>query len=150
MTRVLGAPQAVAMAMQLPVGAAAVLAVLRVTAGRPGGAAEVSAMAAAAPLTTPYVSASDLTILLLPVVWILSVARRDGFLAWEKLALLAGGLLPGLSAFSGQGFGINIGPVAPLIVLAAVLRRAGTMLPQPPKRSIGRFSPRFSRNVRPS
>ena len=132
LTRLAGAPQGLAMAAQVLVGGAAVLVVVRLAARRPGGAAEVSAMAAAAPLTTPYVFASDLTILLLPVVWMLSVARRDGFLAWEKLALLAGIVVPGVSAYLGQRFGVNIGPVAPLILLASVLRRTAAMPRQSP------------------
>lgn len=111
------------MAAQVLAGIAAVLAVLRVCARRPGGRAEASAMAAAAPLATPYVFAADFTILLLPLVWILSQARRDGFLAWEKLALLAAYAVPALSVYFGQSFGVNIGPLAPLIMLAAVMRR---------------------------
>jgi len=122
--QLIGVPGGVAMAAQVLAGIAAVLAVLRVCARRPGGRAEASAMAAAAPLATPYVFVADFTILLLPLVWILSEARRDGFLAWEKLALLAAYVAPALSAYFGQSFGMNIGPLAPLIMLAAVMRRA--------------------------
>ena len=122
--QLIGVPGGLAMAVQVLAGIAAVLAVLRVCARRAGGRAEASAMAAAAPLATPYVFVADFTILLLPLVWILSESRRDGFLAWEKLALLAAYVAPALSAYFGQSFGMNIGPLAPLIMLAAVMRRA--------------------------
>ncbi|MBP0466820.1 DUF2029 domain-containing protein [Roseomonas sp. PWR1] len=92
---------------------------------RPGGRAEMAAVAAGAPITTPFVFVYDLTLLLLPMAWILAEARRDGFLRWEKAGLVAAYFIPAASIVAGLSVAIGFGALAPAIMLALVLRRIG-------------------------
>lgn len=125
--QLLGAPRGVAMGVHLVVALGAVAAALWVVTRRPGGQGEVAAMAAAAPLVTPYVFVYDLPILLVPMFWCLAQARQAGFLAWEKFALATAIILPAPTMYIGQTFGISLGPIPAAIVLALVLRRAGIL-----------------------
>lgn len=123
MARSLGLPDGVAQALQVAAALAAVLAVVLASRRRHGGLAEVALVAAAAPLATPFVLSYDLVVLLLPSAWVLTQGLSGGFLAFEKAGLLAAWLLPGLSIALGLAGGVTIGPLAPLIVVALVLRR---------------------------
>ncbi|MEO3475269.1 glycosyltransferase family 87 protein [Roseomonas sp. CAU 1739] len=121
--RGLGMPRVAAYVVQICATAAATVAIVVALRPRPGGRAEVAAMAAAAPLMTPYVFGYDLTLLLLPLAWILAEARRDGFLPWEKLGLALAYVLPGVSIGFVLFAGVGIGPVAALLVFGLVMRR---------------------------
>ena len=85
----------------------------------------VVVMAAGAALVTPFVLVYDMTALLLPTVWLMARGRAGGFLPWEKAGLVAVILLPALAIWFAGSFGLSLGPVAPLIALLLVLRRAG-------------------------
>ncbi|MBR0672037.1 glycosyltransferase family 87 protein [Neoroseomonas soli] len=128
--RTLGVDRGLAYVVQGVVTLAAVLLVAAVARRRPGGRAEIAAMAAGAPLATPYIFAYDLTLLLLPVVWLWSEARRAGFLPWEKTGLVFGVATPAASIGLGLAYGVSIGPVAALIVLALVIRRINRLSPR--------------------
>jgi hypothetical protein len=123
MARSLGAGVAVAQGLQLAVTAGVLAALVLAIRHRPGGMAEVALVAAAAPLATPFILSYDMVVLLLPMAWLAAQARRDGFLPWEKTGLVAAYLLPGASIAAGVAGGVGIGPVAPAILLALVLRR---------------------------
>jgi hypothetical protein len=123
MAETLGLAVRPAQALQGAVALAIVLAVVLALRRRPGGMAEVALVAAAAPLATPFVLSYDLVLLLLPMAWVVARAREDGFRPWEKTGLLLAWLLPGLSLAAGSGAGVTIGPVAPAILVALVLRR---------------------------
>ncbi|MGA3401588.1 MAG: glycosyltransferase family 87 protein [Acetobacteraceae bacterium] len=75
-------------------------------------------------LTTPFVLDYDLTLLALPLAWLLSVGRRDGFLPWEKLGLAAGFVLPAVSRMLALGLDAPIAPFVLLALFALLLRRA--------------------------
>jgi hypothetical protein len=123
MARTLGFGAGAAQAVQLAVMVAAVAAVVWVARRRPGGRAEVAAVAAAAPLATPFVLSYDMVLLLLPTAWLVDAARRDGFRPWEKAGLVAAYLLPGVSLGLGVATGVGLGALAPALLLALVLRR---------------------------
>jgi hypothetical protein len=90
---------------------------------QPGGAGEVTLMAAATPLCSPYLFDYDLMILALPLAWVFAKAQRDGFLAWEKVALLAAFLVPMIARPVGAATGLALAPLATAALLALVLRR---------------------------
>lgn len=121
--RVLGVPRLGAYAVQAACAVAVMVAIVLALRHRPGGRAEVAAMAAAAPLMTPYVFGYDMTLLLVPLAWMLAQARTGGFLPWERLGLALGYGLPGVSIGLGITAGVGIGPLVTLLVLVLVLRR---------------------------
>lgn len=127
MARTFGLGAVPAQVLQAAVSVAVVLAVAWVLRGRqgerPGGQAEVAAIAAGAPLVTPFVLSYDLVLLLLPTAFVLAQARQSGFAPWEKAGLALAWLLPGLSLGFGLGAGLSFGALAPAILLALVLRR---------------------------
>lgn len=127
MARSLGAGAALAQGLQLAVTAAVLVALVLVLRRRPGGQAEVALVAAAAPLATPFILSYDMVMLLLPMAWLAGQARREGFLPWEKAGLVAAYLLPGVSIAAGLAGGIGVGPIAPAILLALVLRRLSSL-----------------------
>ena len=95
----------------------------RIACKRPGGAGEVSLMVAAVPLCSPYLFDYDLTILALPLAWVFASAQRDGFLAWEKIGLLAAFLVPLLARPIGGAIGVPITPFVAAGLLIVVARR---------------------------
>lgn len=90
---------------------------------RPGGRAEVATVASGAPLVTPFILSYDLVFLLVPLAWLLAEARREDFLPWERVGLLAILVLPGASIAAGLAVQLSLGPIAPALALALVLRR---------------------------
>lgn len=125
--RTLGFDDGAAYAGQAVVAAMAVIAVMAASRHRPGGRAEIAAMAAGAPLATPFVLAYDLTLLLLPAVWLCAEARRGGFLGWEKAGLVLILIAPGASIAAGLAWRFSLGPIPALVAFALVLRRIHTM-----------------------
>jgi len=123
--RTLGVPMHAARMAQAAAAAAVILAVALAAARQPGGRAEVAAMAAGAPLATPFVLTYDMTLLLLPAIWLTAEGRRTGFLPWEKLGIAAVLLAPVATILAWQGLGVSAGPLAPGLTLLLVLRRAG-------------------------
>jgi hypothetical protein len=115
-----GTPAAVAQAVAAVVAVVAVVATLR---RRPGGLAEAAAIAAGLPLVTPYILMYDLVILLVPMAWVVTEARRTGFLPWEISVLLLALLVPGLALFAGLSAGVSITAPVAAALLAVVLRR---------------------------
>lgn len=118
-----GAPRPVATLVQVALAAAAVGAVAWALRRRPGGRAEIAAVAAGAPLVTPFVQTYDMVVLLLPIAFLLAEARRGGGLPWERAGIAAAWLLPGVSLGLGMTAGLSLGPLAAMILLALVLRR---------------------------
>jgi hypothetical protein len=83
-----------------------------------------AALATAVLLATPYMMDYDLVILALPIAWIALDGRRSGFLPWEKSLLAFVWMLP-LFARSLAGHAmIPIAPLAMLLLLADIARRA--------------------------
>jgi len=83
-----------------------------------------AALATGVLLMTPYMMDYDLVLLALPIAWIALEARRDGFLPYEKALLAFVWLLP-LFARSLAGHAlIPVAPLAMLLLLADIARRA--------------------------
>ena len=78
-----------------------------------------------APTITWNTHVYDMTLLLLPAIWLMAKGRVGGFLPWEKAGLVAMILLPALAIWLAGSFGLSLGPVAPLVALLLVLRRGG-------------------------
>ena len=76
-------------------------------------------------LTTPFLFDYDLTLLAVPLAFLFRQGRRDGFLAWEKLALAVGFMLPIVSRSLAMFAHAPVGSLVVLAVLACVLRRQG-------------------------
>jgi hypothetical protein len=88
------------------------------------GMARGATLICATLLTTPFLLDYDFTVLSFPLAWLYSRARRDGFLSWEKIALLAGFVLP----LASRPLAIMAHlPIAPLVIaglLACIHQRA--------------------------
>lgn len=125
--KLLGIPDTVAVYAQVACAFMALVVALKIVRLQPGGRGEAAAMAAAAPLMTPFIYTYDNAILILPVVWCLASARHTGFLPWEKLGLVAAVVLPATTFVLRRQFELSLGPIPAVIMLVLVLRRA-TML----------------------
>ena len=121
--RVWNAPPPLAYAAQAVVTLAATVAVAWFAWRRPGSEAVGPALAAATLLVSPYLLDYDLLLLAIPLAWAFMRGRAGGFLPWEKLALLAGFVLPLVSRALAMGAGLPLGPVVIGAVLWVVLRR---------------------------
>jgi len=90
---------------------------------RPGARAEGAVMIAGALLVSPFLLDYDLLLLAIPLAWLFAEGRRQGFLPWEKIVLMAGFLLPLVSRMTAARLGLPLGPPVMLMVLLAVARR---------------------------
>ncbi len=121
--RVLGGGVTLAYACQaavaVPVAIALVVALRR--SGDP--LAQGALIAAAAPLATPFVLDYDLTLLALPLAFLLARAQATKFLAFEKIVLFAAYLLPAVARPLGQHLHLPISPAIVLLLFAVLARR---------------------------
>lgn len=122
--RTLDGPASLAYAVQALSGALACLLLVRVVRGRPGGAAEVAALVCATLFCSPYLLVYDLTIMVVPLIWLFRRLREEGTpLPWESLALLVLALTPipgwGLSRM----LGVQAAPAFSLLLFWLVARR---------------------------
>jgi alpha-1,2-mannosyltransferase len=121
--RLLGGGVGFAYALQGVMAAGVLICLIRLAIRRPPGTALMAALAAAAPLITPFVLDYDLLVLAAPLAWMMRGALRTGFAAWEKSALAAGFALPLVSrTFAGFAL-LSLGPVVLLAVFAVVVAR---------------------------
>ncbi|MBV9079215.1 MAG: DUF2029 domain-containing protein [Methylobacteriaceae bacterium] len=81
-------------------------------------------LVSAALLGTPFLLDYDLTILAIPLAWLLREGLRTGFRPWEKMALAAGFVLPLLSRTLATLTGIPLGPLIVGAIFALLYRRA--------------------------
>jgi succinate dehydrogenase hydrophobic anchor subunit len=72
-----------------------------------------AAIATASLLATPFLLPYDLTILAVPLVFIIKASHKTGFLPWEKSALMAAFVLPLFSTTVASYLRI---PISPLII----------------------------------
>lgn len=121
--RVLGGGVTLAYGVQAVAAAAAFAVLLPRLRRRPGGVAEIAAVAAATPLISPFLLDYDLMLLGLPMAWIMAAAQRDGFLPWEKLVLLAAFVLPFVARPVALSFDVPLAPAACALLVWAVARR---------------------------
>ncbi len=90
-----------------------------------------AALATGILLVTPYMMDYDLVVLALPIAWVAIEARRSGFLPWEKSLLAFVWLLPLFArSLAGRAM-IPIAPLAMLLLMADIARRAQLPAPAP-------------------
>jgi Glycosyltransferase family 87 len=82
------------------------------------------ALIAASLFAAPVILFYDLLPATIAIAWLLLDARRTGFLPWEKLLLGVVWIVPILSRGMGIAFGIPLGPVATIALLALASIRA--------------------------
>ena len=114
-------------AFQAAVSLIAVVAVIRISRRTAKFELHAAALATGTLLATPYIVDYDLVALALPIAWIAIEGRRSGFLPWEKSLLAFVWLLPLFARTLAGRAMIPIAPLAMLLLLADVARRA-----QPP------------------
>jgi hypothetical protein len=122
--RELGAPPALSYALQTA-SAAAALAVIAIVWRRPGPVeVKAAALAVAIFLATPYANGNDAVVLLFAAAWLGHEGMRTGFLAWERIAVVALLLLPLLASTASIFAGVQLAPFVLWLVLALLVRRA--------------------------
>ena len=122
----LGAPAALAYALQgaLTLGVAG--AVAWASWGRRYDASLAALVLAGTPLATPFVLDYDMLLLAFPLVWLAGRALAEGhFRDWEKAICTAAFIAPALSRPLAMAAGIPIMPFVLIALFFVVLRRAG-------------------------
>lgn len=113
-------------AVQAAVSLITVLAVIWIWRRTAKFELHAAALATGILLATPYVMDYDLAILALPIAWIAIEGRRSAFLPWEKSLLTFAWLMPLFArSLAGRAM-IPIAPLAMLLMLADLVRRAAT------------------------
>jgi hypothetical protein len=122
--RVLGGSLTAAYAAQALAALAAILAVGWLWARDAAPALRFAALAAGMPLAAPVVLFYDLMPLAIAIAWLTVEIRRTGPRPWEMTILAAVWLLSGVAMPIAYLFHLPLGPLAPALTLALVLRRA--------------------------
>jgi hypothetical protein len=122
--RLLGGAVPVAYVSQAVVALAAALLLIHLIRSHASAGAQAAALAIAALLASPFLLDYDLTLLILPLAWTFSQARRTGFDDWEKAVLLAAYMLPLVSRVAAEHAGLPLAPPV-LIALFLVVARRG-------------------------
>ena len=81
-------------------------------------------------LATPFVLDYDLTLLALPIAWLVA-EQKDGALPWERIALVAAFFLPLCARPLAEFAGIPATPLVVAALLGLLLRRCGAGAPVP-------------------
>lgn len=119
--RVLGADTVAAWIVQGSAMLAAALWVcLTWSSRRAAFATKAATLAAAAVLFTPYIYLYDITLLALPVAYLLRMGWRDGFLAGELPGLAVAAVL----IFAFPAFFVPVGALSTVIVAGLIARRS--------------------------
>ncbi len=88
----------------------------------PDGKAAIAAMVVATGFCVPFLGEYDLPILIVPAAWLIADAGRNGWLPFERAALLLLYLSPMIVKLA-AGHGIPFGPPAMALLLLSVARR---------------------------
>lgn len=88
---------------------------------------QAAALAVGVLLMTPYMMDYDLVILAIAIAWIALDGLRSGFLPWEKSLLVFVWLLPLFARSIATGLLIPVAPLAMLLLLADIARRAAAV-----------------------
>lgn len=81
---------------------------------------------AATPLASPYLFNYDLPLLILPLLWLVDTGLREGFRAWEKIALVALFFSPYATRAAALPLGINFMPLATILLVWLVWTRGSS------------------------
>ncbi|MFZ1991433.1 MAG: glycosyltransferase family 87 protein, partial [Alphaproteobacteria bacterium] len=121
--RLAGAPVGVAYGAQALIALAAAAALAFLIGKNPRAESGGITLIAATPLASPFLLDYDLTLLALPIAWLVRQGARHGFLPWEKLILLAAFVLVLIARYLATVTGIAIAPLVIAALFAAVMRR---------------------------
>ena len=124
--RLWGFSVATAYAVQAAVALIAASIVIWIWWRTPKFELHAAALATGVLLMTPYMMDYDLVLLALPIAWLALEARRNGALPYEKALLAFVWLLPLFARSLAGGAKIPIAPLAILLLLADIARRAVT------------------------
>ncbi|HZL59963.1 MAG TPA: glycosyltransferase family 87 protein [Stellaceae bacterium] len=83
-----------------------------------------AALAAATLIAVPVILLYDLMLAAIAAAWLVRAARATGYLPWEKAALVTVFAVPLLALSLGQGWHVPVAPLAALLLLGLVIRRA--------------------------
>jgi len=122
--RLWGFSVATSYAVQAAVSLIAAIAVIWIWRRTRNFELHAAALATGVLLMTPYMMDYDLVILALPIAWIALDGLRSGFIAWEKSLLVFAWLLPLFARSVATGLLIPVAPLAMLLLLADIGRRA--------------------------
>jgi alpha-1,2-mannosyltransferase len=103
-------------------GALAALLYLQRRAFR--SSAEAAAVVCVGLLATPFLLDYDLTLMAIPLAWLLREGLRGGFLPFEKAIMAFAFLLPLISRIAAGGLGLPLAPLTILALLALAMKRA--------------------------
>jgi alpha-1,2-mannosyltransferase len=86
--------------------------------------AEAAAIVCAGLLASPFLLDYDLTLIAIPLAWLLGEGRREGFLPFEKTIMALAFVLPLISRAVAGMVGLPLAPLTIAAVLALTARRA--------------------------
>ena len=122
--RLLGAPVAVAYAVQGLVAAAAAAMVFLLWRSKASDALKGAGLIIGALLATPYVVEYDLVLIAPAAALIIREAMRDGFRDFEKMILVFAFLAPAMTRLVARSSGVSAGWIAVLLLAVVVAARA--------------------------
>ena len=122
--RLLHGSLALAWGAQIAAAGAACATLWRLQRQSPRSPAEAPATVCAGLLMSPFLLDYDLTLVAIPLVWLLDRGLRTGFLPYEKAAMAFAFLLPLVSRSAAGAAGVPLAPFAMAAVFALILRRA--------------------------
>lgn len=122
--RLLGLAPVAAYALQFVVTVVVATIVFWIWRRDPDPAHRGAALAGGILLSVPLALLYDLMIVAVAMLWLVRAASRDGFLPWEKLAFAFCFLVPLVCRYVGEGWGIPLAPLAPIVLLALTIVRS--------------------------
>jgi alpha-1,2-mannosyltransferase len=127
--RLLHGSLGLAWAAQIATALCAVTALWRLERRAFRAPAEAAAIVCACLLASPFLLDYDLTLIAIPLVWLLGEGLRTGFLPFEKALLTLAFALPLVSRTIAGVVGLPLAPLIIAAILALTLRRALTRAP---------------------
>ena len=88
--------------------------------------AEAAAIVCAGLLASPFLLDYDLTLIAIPLVWLLGEGLRTGFLPFEKALMALAFVLPLISRVAAGAVGLPLAPLTIAAIFALTMRRALT------------------------
>jgi alpha-1,2-mannosyltransferase len=122
--RLLHGSLALAWAAQVATALLAVAALWLIQRRASPTTAEAPAIVCAGLLASPFVLDYDLTLLAVPLVWLLREGCRSGFLPFEKAMMALAFALPLISRIVSGAVGLPLAPLTIAALLALIVRRA--------------------------
>ncbi|OKL43162.1 hypothetical protein A3843_15740 [Pseudovibrio exalbescens] len=121
--RLFGISHEVGLLVQVTIALGALLSVCFTWRRTTCMAARASVLTAGCLLTTPFCLSYDLTLLTVPLAFLIAHGIREGFLPYEKISLAMVVLLSAPATPLAPSLGVPIGPVLPLLILTLGLYR---------------------------